>query len=48
MNDEFKNVLDLSERVRERIIKDCRISRVTFWNWVNEKTPIPLVGKREN
>ena len=47
MNEELKKVMELSERVRNRIIEECRISRVTFWNWQNGKTPIPFLAKEK-
>ena len=45
MNEELKMALDLSEHLKERIISDCKITRVTFWNWKNGKTPIPFWAK---
>jgi len=47
MNDELKNLLDLSDRLRERIILECQISRVTLWNWQNGKTPILFWAKEK-
>jgi hypothetical protein len=47
MNEELKSALDLSERIRDRIIDECQITRVTFWNWRNEKTPIPFWAKEK-
>ena len=47
MNEELKTLLDLSERLRERIIEECQISRVTFWNWRNGKTPVPFWAKEK-
>jgi hypothetical protein len=42
MNEELKQLLQLSSRIRERIIAECRITRATFSNWQNGKTPIPF------
>ena len=47
MNEELKNLMTLSERVRSRIIEECHISRVTFWNWLNGNTPIPFWAKEK-
>lgn len=47
MNEELKTLLDFSERIRERIINDCQITKVTFWNWRNGNTPIPFWAKEK-
>ena len=47
MNEELKTLLDLSDKIRERIIDECQISRVTFWNWRNGNTPIPFWAKEK-
>jgi hypothetical protein len=45
MNEDLKQVLKLSSRIRERIINDCHITRATFSNWLNGKTPVPFWAK---
>lgn len=47
MNEELKAALELSECLKERIISDCKITRVTFWNWKNGNTPIPFWAKEK-
>ena len=47
MNEELKMALNLSEHLKDRIISDCQITRVTFWNWKNGKTPIPFWAKEK-
>jgi len=47
MNQEFKNVLWVSDRIRIGIITDCKITRATLWNWANGKTPIPHWAKEK-
>ena len=47
MNEDLKTALNLSEQLKERIITDCQITRVTFWNWKNGKTPIPFWAKEK-
>ena len=47
MNEELKAALELSEQLKERIISDCKITRVTFWNWKNGNTPIPFWAKEK-
>lgn len=42
MNEDLKTVLDLSDQIKRRIIEECKITRVTLWNWANGKTPIPF------
>jgi hypothetical protein len=42
MNEELKQLLQLSSRIRERIITECRITRATLSNCQNGKTPIPF------
>ena len=42
MTEDLKAVLSLSERIKERIIGECKITRVTLWNWTNGKTPVPF------
>ena len=47
MNEELKQLLGLSSRIRERIINECHITRATLSNWLNEKTPIPVLAKEK-
>jgi hypothetical protein len=47
MNEDLKQVLNLSSHVRERIINECQITRGTLHNWLNGKTPIPFWAKEK-
>lgn len=47
MSEELKELLDLSEMLRVRIIKDCRITNMTFWNWRNGKTVVPFWAREK-
>lgn len=47
MNEELLSMLDLSEQLKERIINDCHITSVTFWNWKKGNTPIPFWAKEK-
>ena len=47
MNDELKEVLALSSRIRERIINECKITRATLSNWLNGNTQIPFWAKEK-
>ena len=47
MNEELKGVLELSDKIKTRIIDECQITRVTLWSWVNGKTPIPFWAKEK-
>jgi hypothetical protein len=47
MNEELKSVLNLSDKFRDRIMRECKVSRVTVWNWANGKTPIPFLAKEK-
>jgi hypothetical protein len=47
MEEKLKLLLNLSAHIRERIIKECRITRATLANWLNKKTPIPFWAKEK-
>jgi hypothetical protein len=47
MNEELRTILELSDQIRDRIIEECQITRATFYNWKNEKTPIPFWAKEK-
>ena len=47
MNNELKKVFDSTDLLKERIISDCKISQVTFWNWKNGNTPVPFWAKEK-
>ncbi|MDR2915587.1 MAG: hypothetical protein LBV74_12270 [Tannerella sp.] len=47
MNEELKKLLDLSSRIRSRIKEECQITRITLYNWLNGKTPIPFWAKEK-
>ena len=47
MNEDLKQILELSSRIRERIINECQITRATLSNWLNGKTPIPFWAKEK-
>jgi hypothetical protein len=40
-------LLNLSLVIRSRIIGECRITKATFLNWTNGKTPIPFWAKEK-
>jgi len=42
MNQELKQVIGQSANIRNRIIKECRIHRSTYCNWLSGKNPIPF------
>jgi len=42
MNEEIKNALELSSHIRRRIMEECRITRVTLFNWYKGNNLIPF------
>jgi hypothetical protein len=42
MIEELKEAISISSRIRSRVISECQITKQTFLNWVNEKTPVPF------
>jgi hypothetical protein len=47
MNEDLKQLLELSSRIRKRIVNECQITRATLSNWLNSKTPIPFWAKEK-
>jgi hypothetical protein len=47
MNEELKGLFGISDRIKERVMNDCKITRVTLWNWLNGNTPIPFWAKEK-
>jgi len=49
MNDNLNSVLSitLQMRLRQMIVRECRISRATLSNWLTGKTPIPFWAKEK-
>ena len=41
----LKQVLTISDQIRNDIRKECKISNATLWNWSNGRTPIPFWAK---
>ena len=47
MNVELKNVLEISDRIRSRILRECRITRATLCNWINARSPVPFWAREK-
>ena len=47
LNEELKQLLGLSGRIRGRIIDECGISKATYSNWLRGKTPISKLAREK-
>jgi len=47
MNKELKEMMGVSDRIKARVINECKITRVTLWNWLTGNTPIPFWAKEK-
>jgi hypothetical protein len=42
MDEDLRNLLGTSFRIRNDILAECRITKATLSNWANGKTSIPF------